>query len=1257
MVYSKHSPKQVCETRSIQSVPWISVSDREAVEGDEIIYRSSSFNLTLEAWAKHDRQQGGGIFDAGSVIGGRYQVRMLLGTGGMGTVYRVYDSLDGVERALKVASLSYYKSSSGLLRFQQEFLAMSCLRHPNLPTVLDYGITQTGEPFLVMELVQGELNRTDQRVELSLFYEIFVQLLRALSFIHERGFLHRDVKPSNVLITRPSHGVNFHRVVLLDFGLMERIGVASQKSVAGTAAYIAPEVIKGKLLDPRTDLYSLGISAFEMLTGQLPFTHSDIRELFSMHERAARPRISSYRFDVPSQLDELIANMMAASPAYRPMSAEDVLLELAALTDRVQVSDLDACKSYLRLSDLVGRAAQMQQAREGLSAAVSGNGRCFLIAGLTGSGKTRLMQEIQIEALMNGFVVSGVAVREEHRTPYQALKTILCGLLPIATATNRLPTGTRVLERLFPEGLGVANMPATADAKPILPQDERGYLIEEFACWLQQVATERPVLILADDLQWCDESSLLVLRSLSYKFKGHRILLVGAFRSDEAAPGSDLDQWRYFEHVEVIETQAFTSEQTSQFLDGLLGRHTIGGDFISRVQNLTEGNPFFTIELLRELIDREILSRFAGIWKLMDRDFDVPESVSRLLDQRLRRIGDLARTVALQVAVAGGRLNMDDLSTLTESDQKVFLRALEELLQHRIATVSGDSVCLVHDSVRELIYRSADGEEVRRHHQCLAEMYEARRLSGSTEQDALLGHHFARGVDKTKGLMYLERAGRLAFEAEQHGAARDLLLEADSLLANLPQIENHEQRIYEVRKMLSLVCVSDDYARGVEYGEWVYHAAMKRGILRLLPFLQTFLPNPIPFFLILAVALPVRLLFRGRSAVRELQRDLIDMFTISPYQCNCLASTSKFNMANHRADRLRAFSLTRNSLAFAVIQIGQLTSKYWQLGPDLADDLDCAEKILTTNRQAQTLDDYTRTMATGVCYYAIATAEALEQNPKFNITYRRAEQYATEHGNYFLHHLNALALMEHSLFAGDVFTADKAEGMFQTSLQKFGGKSRAREWVAERIMGQVDIDCGRFDRAVRRKTRLIHDGPGFFTEGFGSLLEARLNLEWGKHEAALESIRRALRWFRDPDVEARFVEFLAFGVLSEIHIAMGKGAYALQVIEEMMPFAFGRPRPTEYFQIEVLRRQAVALCFEQPDDALSVACRSLEMTSRGHCPKQLADCHLAVAFVLKESGAESAKYVMHTSCAQEIYSQLGNRHRAKKIGLGEIKVF
>jgi eukaryotic-like serine/threonine-protein kinase len=216
-----------------------------------------------------------------------------------------------------------------IARFQQEAQILARLQHPNVITVFDSGV-DGADRFIVMELVEGptlrELLDAEGRLTPERAGEIASRLASALGFAHGKAVIHRDVKPSNVLL--PADG----GVKLADMGIARLLSpeaLTATLSVRGTAGYISPEQVRGDRVDPRADLYSLGCVLFEMLTGRTPF-EGDLAALSYAHTHTPAPRVRSINPAVPAAMDELVAAMLQKDPAQRPPTGEEVQRSLAA---------------------------------------------------------------------------------------------------------------------------------------------------------------------------------------------------------------------------------------------------------------------------------------------------------------------------------------------------------------------------------------------------------------------------------------------------------------------------------------------------------------------------------------------------------------------------------------------------------------------------------------------------------------------------------------------------------------------------------------------------------------------------------------------------------------------------------------------------------------------------------------------------------------------------------------------------------------
>src|SRR5918912_4174512 len=208
----------------------------------------------------------------GEVVAGRYELEELLGTGGMSSVFKARDTLLEREVALKVLHQHFTEDEQYVERFRREARAVASLSHPNIVTILDRGEDE-GRQFLVFELVEGrtlaELLQEEGRLPVPRALEIAIQVARGLGFAHEHGLVPRDVKPQNVILNGDG------RAKVTDFGIarsLEVQGVTQDGMVLGTSNYIAPEQARGGEVDPRTDVYSLGVVLYELLTGDVPFS-------------------------------------------------------------------------------------------------------------------------------------------------------------------------------------------------------------------------------------------------------------------------------------------------------------------------------------------------------------------------------------------------------------------------------------------------------------------------------------------------------------------------------------------------------------------------------------------------------------------------------------------------------------------------------------------------------------------------------------------------------------------------------------------------------------------------------------------------------------------------------------------------------------------------------------------------------------------------------------------------------------------------
>ena len=273
----------------------------------------------------------------GQLIGGRYELKHVVGSGGMSTVHCAFDTLLERNVALKILHDQYGEDEEYVERFRREARAVAQLSHPNIVTVIDRG-DEDGKQFIVFELVEGdnlkELVERGGPLPVRRVLELGLEVGRALAFAHAQGLVHRDVKPQNVLLNGDG------RAKVTDFGIvrsLDAVGHTETGTVLGTSHYIAPEQARGERVDAQTDVYSFGVVLYELLTGEVPYPGDNFLSVAMKHVNDPVPSVLDSRPDTPLRLASLIERSLAKLPADRPASMDEVVAELEAVRD-----DLDA---------------------------------------------------------------------------------------------------------------------------------------------------------------------------------------------------------------------------------------------------------------------------------------------------------------------------------------------------------------------------------------------------------------------------------------------------------------------------------------------------------------------------------------------------------------------------------------------------------------------------------------------------------------------------------------------------------------------------------------------------------------------------------------------------------------------------------------------------------------------------------------------------------------------------------------------------
>lgn len=673
--------------------------------------------------------------------GGRYVLEEFIGTGSLGEVYRAVDRLTGRPVALKrILTLPdrlvfHLRDSEAdpYLALAREFHTWAALCHAQLASVLDYGFDATRQPYLAVAWLD-EAHTILNAAELLDFrgrVQLLLQTLEALAYLHRHGIFHRNMKPSNILVGTAQ------QIQVVDYGVSLKL--EKNVEIADSLRYLAPEVIDGGPIGVTTDLYAVGVIGYEMFAGRHPFNIrnkmillKEIRQnepdLMRLVPERATPRADDAEWAAADQMTSspngrnalestneragdrlraIIGKLLQKEPDRRYTSAEavlDDLRELAELPARRGTPSLHS--NLFPIAKFVGRDVEMKVLNSVLATAINGRGSAWMVGGDSGTGKSRLLEELRLQALLRGVLILHGETLADGALPYQVWRNP-ARRLALSVDLSDLEAG--VLRELVPDIETILKRPCPEAPKLDAAANRERLIVTLVAVFCRQ---KLPIVLLLEDLHRA-EHSLDVLKALLRHVNSLPLLIVGSYQGD-LYPELPAE----LPEMQLLKLSRLTATQIQELAVALVGAQGQQTHLLGFLQQETRGNTILLVEILRELTGESNGLDEPSVTRLLT-EIGTGDILQQIVRRRLSRLAPKDQHLLKLAAVGGRYLDRRVLhAAVPEADLKSWIMLCADTALLEVREGQGR---FVHDTLRLNLLSLLEEGELQRFHRQIGE--------------------------------------------------------------------------------------------------------------------------------------------------------------------------------------------------------------------------------------------------------------------------------------------------------------------------------------------------------------------------------------------------------------------------------------------------------------------------------------------------------------------------------------------------------
>ncbi|MBO3460734.1 trifunctional serine/threonine-protein kinase/ATP-binding protein/sensor histidine kinase [Aetokthonos hydrillicola Thurmond2011] len=637
-----------------------------------------------------------------------YEIVEQLYAGNRTIVYRAVEELSQRPVVIKLLQQDY-PSFYDLLRFRNQY---TIAKNLNLPGVIrpDCLLPYGNGYALVMEDFGGiALSEYIQAHTLKLLdsLAIALQLSEILHDLYQNRVIHKDIKPANILIHPESKQVKLTDFSIASLLPKENGEIKHPNVLEGTLAYIAPEQT-GRMnrgIDYRTDFYSLGVTLFELFTGELPFASDDPLELVHNHIAKPAPTVDELNPEIPQAIAQIVAKLMCKNAEERYQSALGLKYDLAVCVEQLQktgkiesfvIGQRDICDRFTIPEKLYGREAEVQTLLNAFIRVSNGTSELLLVAGFSGIGKTAVVNEVHKPIVrQRGYFIKGKFDQYNRNIPFSAFLQVFRDLIGQllsesdvdlqgwkASILEALGDNAQVIIDVIPElERIIGKQPPAAELSGTAAQNRFNLLFQKFT----QVFTtkEHPLVMFLDDLQWADSASLKLMQLLMSEKEQGYLLLIGAYRDNEVFPAHPFmltlnEVSKAGTTVNTITLAPLSKTSLNQLVaDMLKCSEVLAQPLAELVYQKTQGNPFFATQFLKTLHQDQFITfnTQVGHWQCditQVREAALTDDVVEFMAKQLQKLPNEIQNILKLAACIGNQFDLNTLAIVSEqSSQQV----------------------------------------------------------------------------------------------------------------------------------------------------------------------------------------------------------------------------------------------------------------------------------------------------------------------------------------------------------------------------------------------------------------------------------------------------------------------------------------------------------------------------------------------------------------------------------------------------------